>query len=297
MRIQESTSAFLASALACILVTAASASDVVTSGLSPASNTFQSFQNGSIARDSRLNRPLDLLNDFYPSITVTVTDHDNVRRRTDLDEADTRVVISPSLAYRTNLGRHPFYLAYSGSFAFHDSIESEDAESHGLSAYLGLDLSQDWDLDLFAGLGTSYEERGISGSRSFTGLVGSDREFDALASLQQSPDEFDYRRYGFDLAYGKKSSALSAVFGLERVETDFTNNNQGDENFFGNRDRESTSAHLDVDYQFSDRTSVFGRVQRTEVDYVRSINSLDHEQTDYMLGLRWKPSQGLSGVV
>lgn len=275
------------------------ADDVVTQGISPATNTYQSFQNGSIARDSRLNQPLDLLNDFYPAITVTMSDHENTRRRTDQDEPDTRLTIAPSLAYRTNLGRHPFYVAYSGVFTRHESIETEDAESHNLNANLSLDLSQKWDLDLFGGIGVGFEERGISGSRSLTGIADNNRQFDALAQLNQEPDQYDYETVGFDLAYGRKGTRLKGVFGYERTDTEFTNNDQGFTfgNLTGARDRETQSIHLDLDYSIGDRTSVFGRAQYSEVDYIRSSNSLDSEQTDFLLGLRWKPSQGLSGVV
>ena len=290
----------IVASLGLCLVTAAmvvQANDVVTQGLSPASNTYKSFQNGSIARDSRLNQPLDLLSDFYPSVEVVVSDHDNVRRRTDQDEGDMRVLVSPQLAYRTNLGRHPFYVAYSGQFAFHQDIKTEDAEAHTLNANLNLDLSQRWDVDLFAAIGTGYEERGISGSRSLTGLAIDSRAFDALAQLNQEPDKYDFETIGADLIYGRKGARLKGVLGYERTDTSFTNNSQGLGNISGARDRESQSVHLDLDYEIGARSSVFGRVQYTETDYLRSFNSLDSEQTDFMLGLRWKPSNGLSGVV
>ena len=275
----------------------ASANEVITQGISPGTNTYKSFQNGSIARDSRLNQPIDLLADFYPSIEVVVSDHDNIRRRTDLDEPDTRMLVNPRLAYRTNLGRHPFYVAYSGIFTFHQDIKTEDSESQNLTTNLSLDLTQRWDLDLFAAIGTGFEERGISGSRSLTGINIGDRQFDVLAQLNQEPDEYEYETVGFDLVYGRKGSRLKAVAGYERTDTEFTNNNQGFGNLTGSRDREAETVHFDLDYEIGQRTSVFGRAQYTEVDYVRSFNSLDSEQTDYMIGLRWKPSQGLSGVV
>lgn len=299
MNIKHSQSVFLLGSSLLLLGSSHEllANDVVTQGISPGTNTYQSFQNGSIARDSRLNQPLDLLNDFYPSISVTVSDHDNIRRRTDQDEPDTRITVAPSLGYRTNLGRHPFYVAYSGVLTYHDQFENEDAQSHNLSSNLSLDLSRRWDLDLFGAIGTGFEERGISGSRSLTGVPGANRQFDALAQLNQDPDEYDYETVGADLVYGRKGLKLKGVAGYERTDTEFTNNNQGLGNLTGARDRESESVHLDLDYELGDRTSVFGRAQYTEIDYVRSLNSLDSEQTDVLLGLRWKPSQGLSGVV
>ncbi|RBP49159.1 outer membrane beta-barrel protein [Arenicella xantha] len=269
-------------------VSAASA-QVASKGLTPAANTYRSYQNASIVRDSGLSQPLDLLNDFYPAVAVTVSDHDNVRRRPDFQEEDLKITVDPSLAYRTNIGRHQFYAAYNGTFTFHQDIEQEDAESNGLFAKAGLDLSRRWDLDLFGGFGESFEERGLSGGRDFF-------LFDA-DSLNAGPEELEYKSFGADLAYGRKLGVLKGVLGFERVETTFDSDDQLLRQSARERDRESDSVHLDVDWQFGARTSLFGRVQYTETDYISILNTLDSEQTDYLIGLRWKPSSALSGVL
>ena len=270
------------------LVAVPSSAQVSSKGLVPAANALGSFTNASIVRDSGLNQPLDLLNDFYPAIEVSVVKHDNVRRRSDLEEPDTSVVARPSLAYRTNFGRHQFYAAYSGVFTFHEELDQEDAQSNTLAAQLGLDLSRRWGLNLLGGVGRSFEERGISGSRPFNRF---------LQGIDSGPDEIEYAHYGADLIYGRNVSRLNGVIGFEKHAANFENNFQGNENRTGGRDRDTDSVHLDISYQIGDRTSVFGRVHYTEVDYKRNLNSLDSEQTDYLFGLRWKPSNALSGVV
>ncbi len=266
-----------------------SLAQVSSKGLSPAANTSRSYQDASIVRDSGINQPLDLLNDFYPAIEITISDHDNVRRRPDFEESDMKIVASPSLAYRTNLGRHQFYAAYKGTFTFHDEISEENAQSNAVAAKLGLDLTRRWDLDLFGGFGESFEERGISGGRGFDRF--------AQNGFDRGPEEVDYRNYGADLIFGRKTGIVTAVLGYEHSETGFKNaellNGQRPED----RDREVDSLHLDVNWQFAAKTSVFGRVQKSDVDYDSQTNTLDSEQTDYLLGLRWKPSTALSGVV
>ncbi len=262
-------------------------SQVTTKGLSTGSNTSRAHVDASIARDSSINKPLDLLNDFYPVIEVVISDHDNVRRRTDFDEEDLKIAVLPALAYRTNFGRHQFYAAYTGVFTFHDDFDQEDSESHNLAANLGLDITQRWDLELFAKIGESFEERGVSGSRSFGQFVLDD----------DGPDELDYFRYGADLIYGRKSGPLVAVLGFERYESEYKNNFQGDENLFGGRDRVVDSLHLDIDYQFGARTSVFARIEYSDIDYDRNLNLLDSEQEEFVIGLRWKPSTSLSGAI
>jgi len=269
-------------------VVGVSTAQVSDKGLSPPANTSGSYRNASIARDSRLNEPLDLLNDFYPAIAVTISDHDNVRRRPDIDEPDLKIVATPSLAYRTNIGRHHFYAAYTGTFTFHQDLEQEDAESNNLAAKLGLDIARSWDLDLFAALGESFEERGISGSRGFDGFVRN--------GFADGPEEIDYLTYGADLAFGRKAGVLSAVLGFEHTDTRFKNAELIDGLDSSERDRESDSLHFDLNWQFAATTSVFGRIQKTDVDYDSSFNTLDSEQTDYLIGLRWKPSGAISGV-
>lgn len=257
--------------------------------LSPAANTYKSYQDSSLVRDSSLNRPLDLLNDFYPAIEVSITDHDNVRRRPDINEEDLKLEVKPSLAYRTNVGRHQFYAAYSGVFTFHDEFDRENSDANDLAAKFGLDVSRSWDVDLFAGVGNAFENRGVSGSRPF--------DIGTQGNLDEGPDRVDYRRYGADLVYGRKLDLLTAVLGVEYGDTGFKADDGGGVIPAGNRDRESDSIHFDLNYNIGARTSIFGRVQKTDVDYDRNVRSLDSEQTDYLVGMRWKPTNRLSGVV
>jgi len=275
-------------AVIAILVTVSTAAQVTTKGLSPGYNTLNSFVDASIVRDSRIDQPLDLLNDFYPAIEITISDHDNVRRRADVQEDDLKIIVAPSLSYRTDIGRHQFYVSYSGRFTYHSDIDVEDSKSNSLVSQLGLDLTRRWDLNVFAGIGNSYEERGISGSRALTAFE---------ASLNIGPDEIDYYQYGADLIYGRKVSPLNAVLGFEKHTSKFTDDFDSDENIIGGRDRDIDSLHFDISYQIGSKTSVFGRIQRSDTDYIQAFNSLDSEQTDYLLGIRWRPSNALSGVI
>lgn len=258
-------------------------------GLSPAANTYRSYQDASVVRDSGLNQPLDLLNDFYPAIEVTIADHDNVRRRPGFEEDDLKIEVKPSLAYRTNIGRHQFYASYSGRFTFHNEFDREDSDANDVSAKIGLDIARSWDIDVFASAGNTFENRGVSGSRPF--VIG------VQGNTDEGPDRIDYRRYGADLIYGRKLNHLTAVLGFEHSDTGFKADDGGGFIPAGNRDRESDSIHFDLNYRIGARTSVFGRIEQTEVDYDRSVRSLDSEQTDFLVGLRWKPTSRISGVV
>jgi len=128
-------------------------------GINAAPNLSSSFSGASLPRDSEFNEPLSLLNDFYPSIEVRLENHSNVRRRHDASEGDNKLIVEPVLAYRTNIGRHGFYAAYTGRFDRHQDFDSEDSDSHNLDAKFGFDISNRWDLDVFGSIGTSREER------------------------------------------------------------------------------------------------------------------------------------------
>ena len=272
-----------------LVMSAAASAQVADRGLSPASNTYRSQQDASIARDSGLNQPLDLLNDFYPAISVTISDHDNVRRRPDIEEEDLKVVARPSLGYRTNIGRHQFYASYSGTYVFHQDLTQEDAESNTLSAKLGLDLTRRWDLDVFASYGDSFEQRGISGGRDFNQFIDN--------GLNSGPEEVEFITYGADLAFGRKIGVLTAVLGYEYSESNFSSSDLFNNADSSDRDRESESLHLDVDWRFASKTSVFGRIERTETNFDLRAPNLDSGQTNYLIGLRFKTDDALSGVV
>lgn len=262
--------------------------EVTTRGVSVASSTYKSFNSGSVVRDSELNEPLELLEDFYPSISVTYANHDNVRRRSDLDESDTKLVVSPTLSYRKDIGRHKLLLSYDGKFSRHSDLETEDAESNLFNAKVGLDINKRFDLDVFAGTGETFEDRGISGSRAFNQSIIIDDE---------TPDIVNIDFYGADLIYGRKFSRLKAVIGFEKEEFSFKNNFQGEDQPETSRNRERDSLHLDLGYDIGSKTTLFGRLTKNDIDYARDFNSLDSEETSYLIGLRWKPSYALSGVI
>lgn len=278
---------WLGASMTAAMTTGVSA-QVADQGLSPASNTYRSYQDASLARDSGINQPLDLLNDFYPAITVSIGKHDNVRRRPDFQEDDLKVIAQPSLAYRSNIGRHQFYAAYSGTYSFHQDLSQEDSKSNIARAKLGLDLTRRWDVDLFASIGEGFAERGISGGREFNQFAGN--------GLDSGPERVDFLSYGADLIFGRKIGVVQAVLSYDYIETGFEGDDLFNDTDSSDRGRQSESVHLDLNWQFASKTSLFGRIQRTEVDYDLRAPSLDSRQTDYLLGLRFNPANALSGV-
>ena len=272
------------------LMSSPALSQVELKGIDTAPNLAGSFNRNSLARDSRFNEPLDLLSDFYPSIEVRFENSSNVQRRTDVARSDNKIVVNPGLAYRTNLGRHGFYAAYTGSFERYSEFSQEDSDSNDVRVRLGLDLSSRWDLDLFTGVGNSREERGVSGTRDFFISVDDDGDID------DGPDRIDYNSVGFDLVYGRKLEHFTAVFGYERTNSSFRSES-GDLIEGGDRDRTSENIHLDLDYRLSANTSVFVRIDRAETDFDRFGDSLDSKDRSWLVGLRVNPTSRISGVI
>ncbi|MGH1542072.1 MAG: outer membrane beta-barrel protein [Arenicella sp.] len=267
---------------------------ITNNGVSPASNTFRSFNDSSLTRDRDLQNALDLLEDFYPSIEVSYSRHDNVRRRNDSEENDTKLTIAPSLEYRNDIGRHSLYLAASALLNRHNTFDQEDSEAINLRGMLSLDVSNRFDLNVYAGVNNTYEERGVSGSRT----LGSVGQLNNINELDEGPDEVDIKTIGADLVYGKGISRFNLVLGFEKNDIDFENNFQGSTvGPFANRNRESDSIHLDVSYEIGARLKAFGRIENTDIDYDRSSANLDSELDAYLIGLRYAASSKLNGVV
>lgn len=258
-------------------------------GLSPASNTYNAYNSASIARDSGLSQPLNLLNDFYPAIEVSVADHSNVRRRPDFEEDDLKIIAKPSLAYRSNLGRHQFYAAYNGTYTFHQDLTQEDVESNALNAKLGLDLSRRWDIDVFGGIGEGFEQRGISGSREFSSFTNN--------GIDSGPERIESLNYGADLIFGRKTGIITAVLGYEYSESGFSSDDLSNILTSESRDRETESVHFDLNWRFASKTSVFGRVERRETNYDSFNSDIDSDQADFLVGVRFSPASTLNGVL
>ena len=289
-KLKKISSCVLALCLSYTFVSNEVGAQVDIRGINTAPNLAGSFGGASLPRDSEFSEPLDLLNDFYPSVEVRLENHSNIRRRHDVSESDTKLIVEPVLAYRTSLGRHEFYAAYSGRFDRHQDITSEDSDSHNLDAKIGFDVSRRWDIDVFGAIGSAREERGVSGTRDF--LIGVDGDLD----INDGRDRIQYERYGADLIYGQKLNGLKAVLGFERGGSTFRSSN-GDELLAGDRDRDTESIHFDIEYRLASQTAIFGRIERTTTDFDRSTGSLDNEQLDWLVGLRVKPTSRLSGVI
>lgn len=261
---------------------------------SPVSNTPRVFNDrASVLRDSEIDNVFNILADFYPAIEVSLSRRDNIYRIDNADSqsniGDTVLEVKPSLAYRTNFGRHKFYAAYTGVYRYYSENDTENARSNKLNGQLSLDITNRIDLNLFAETGTAIEDRGISGSRPFNRL---------LEGPDTGPDEYKYRSYGADVVYGRKTSPLNIVLGTEKSDLSYDNNNQGASGRrFLTRDRETDSVHLDISYEIGSKTSVFGRLEKIETNYESTNSNLSNELNSYLVGLRWSPSSRLSGVV
>ena len=275
----------------CFLLSGKSAyAQIELKGINTAPNLAGSFNGDSLPRDSRFNEPLDLLNDFYPSIEVLLENSSNIQRRSDVENSDNRLVINPALGYRTNIGRHGFYASYTGRFVRHADFTQENTNANDVSLKLGLDLSKRWDLDVFGGFGNSREERGVSGTRDFF-LSVEDGVF-----VDQGPDRISYENIGFDLVYGRKLEGLTAVLGYERDTSNFRSES-GDLIEGGGRDRATDTVHFDVNYRLKGNTAVFARIENRNSNFDRFEDSLDSEETQWLIGLRAKATSRLSGVI
>jgi len=248
---------------------------ITNAGISPASNTYRSFNDSSLTRDREIQDTFDLLDDFYPSLEVSYISHDNVRRRSGVQESDDVIRISPSVQYKGNIGRHDLYLSASASSKRHDFFEEEDASATNIRGAVRFDLTKKIDVDLSASLLSTYEERGVSGT---TGFVQS----------PDGPEEVDVDILSADFRYGTGVSRLNATVGVEKESSEYQREEAS------NRDRDRDSVSFDVSYDVGASTSAFVRLTNSDIDYADA--DLDSDESSALVGLRFKPTGKFDGV-
>jgi len=225
--------------------------------------------------DNEIQDAFDMLGDFYPSIELSYTSHDNVRRRPNADEEDTVLRIKPSLEYGTKIGRHGLYLSVGADSKTHGDYESEDADALKVRGAVNLDVSKRIDVDLFASTEDTYEERGVSGT---TGFV----------QAEDGPEEVDIDSFGAEIKYGHYISPLNVVVGYESSSIGYERTAAGDQ------ERDIDEVRLDASYDLSATTAAFVRYTQTDIDYL--TGTLDSDQSTAMVGLRFRPGGKVNGA-
>ncbi len=248
---------------------------ITNNGISTGSNTYRSFNDSPLTRDRDVQSAFDLLQDFYPAVEMSVTSHDNVRRRSNAQEEDTVITISPSVEYRTNLGRHDLYLSGAAKATMHDEFDSEDQSATNLRGNFRIDASKKIDVDLHGTLLSTYEDRGASGTNAFN-------------EITDGPEEIDINTFGADVRYGKNISRLNAVVGFETQAVEYERTDSQI------RDRDSEQVHLDVAYDVTGSTSAFVRIANRDVDYINT--DLDSTESTTLVGVKFKPTGKIDGV-
>ncbi len=218
----------------------------------------------------------DELRGFFPSLTLGLQYHTNVRRTPGFEESDLAFVIAPELAYRTRFnGRHGGEIRYSANFLRYRDLDDEDVTNHSLDGALRFDLSPKLDVRLFGQYSDAQEERGASGTRTFT---------------DEQPDEVEVLRYGGEIILGRPTQALQFAVGLTRSDWDYQNN---DQQF---RNRRNDRIHGILFYNLSPKTSLFLEANHTDIDYDDDAAGLDSEEDVYYLGARWRASATLDAL-
>jgi len=139
-----------------------------------------------------------------------------------------------------------------------------------------LDVSKKIDVDLNASLLSTYEERGVSGT---TGFVQS----------PDGPEEVDIDTLSADFRYGAGISRLNATIGIEKQSSEYQRETSE------SRDRDRDSVSFDVSYDVGASTSAFVRFTDSDIDYV--TGDLDSDETNTLVGLKFKPTGKFDGVI
>lgn len=209
-------------------------------------------------------RPIGL----FPSISVGLEHHSNVRRTSDNEQSDTALIITPALAYRTDLrNRHKADVNYAARVVRYNDLDEEDITSHSLDGALRFDLTPRLKLRVFAEYNKSYEERGASGSRTF---------------ISEQPDKVDWWAYGGEVVFGRRTQTFQVALTASTSELRYQNNDQK----FRDRDYDRVSGTLF--YNVGVRTSLILQLQHADIDYLQRDPNLNSDENGYFVGVRWE---------
>ncbi len=211
---------------------------------------------------------------FSMSIGLGMSRHSNPERIGDDSESDTSYVVTPSLRYGGELGRHGYEIGYSAGSESYQDFDTEDSDYQRLGGALRLDLTRILIADIYASRTEAEEQRGTSGSREI--------------GVNEDEDEYTYDTVGGRITLGRRSNLLQLYVGAEANSIEFTNNNQGI------RDRDEDLVEAGLFFNVGAATALFLHVTETDIDYLIGNPSLDNTETTVTGGVTWEPTAAIS---
>lgn len=213
---------------------------------------------------------------LYAGLAASTTRHTNTLRTSELVAEDTEIVLTPSLLYRQDFGRHQAQVGYSANVVTYQDLSSQDVTAHNLNAALSLWPGEVLSFGAFGGYGKGYETRGASGAR-------------VIGDLEQ--DEYDTWNYGVTALLGRQESTMQFGVGYNVTTWKYTNNEQE------YRDHDDGTLTGRVYYNYSPITAFFLEANFTDIAYEQVLPKQDSTETSYLVGVRTAPTAALSGEI
>lgn len=246
----------------------------------------QSTNYAALPEASTLRNPLPaalrddegLVLGFYPAVSISYTRQTNVLRSKTNERSDYRLMITPTLAYIREIGRHRYQIQYRGDYFSFQNLKNENAIDHNIQGGIALDLTETLDARLRAGYTKGHEARGAAGAR---------------VSTSPEPDRFEEVSFGGGLTLGRRTSMLQLAGAMGISELRYVNNDQGA------RDRDSDSISGTVYYNLRPKTAVLFAVNRKTIDYIHPASglNLDSTETGYHAGVTWEATAITTGLI
>lgn len=210
-------------------------------------------------------------------IGVGATRHSNPDRLPEGSESDTSYVISPSIRYGGEIGRHQYELGYGAGYQRYSDTDALDSDYQQFNGALRFDLSRILIADLYAGRVEAEEQRGASGARSL--------------AVDEEQDEYQTDTLGGRITLGRRTNTLQLYVGAETNRLEFTNNDQS----FRDRDQDTVEAGLF--FNIGAATALFVHARETQYDYLAGDPSIDNTETSFTGGVTWEATSAISLVL
>ncbi|MBL0709554.1 MAG: outer membrane beta-barrel protein [Colwellia sp.] len=207
---------------------------------------------------------------------LTAEHDDNVLRKMK-PISDSSLKIAPEVQYLTHIGKHIFALDYQGEYSAYKDNNKLNYDDHDITLFAHLEHSLKISSEFKLSYKNEIEEPGTNNSTSL---------------FIQEFNQTDKKQASAKLFYGTKQSIGQLVFGLDHLESRYTNNSQG------YRDLDRNKLTSTFFFRIAPKTRLLLQASIANYDYIKRNNALDQssQETFYLTGVEWDITAKTSGT-
>lgn len=184
--------------------------------------------------------------------------------------------VRPGIVLNGSAGKHHFGVGYEGDYRKYFDFSTEDFFDHRIFANANLDLTRKVDVNLRGQVWWGHDPRGSMGARVIN-----------LGDL----DTWRESRIRAELVYGREITRAQITPWIEYATMRYLDNNQSD------RDYDFGEIGLRGRWRFNPRFYGLAQGSLARIDYLDPSNTLDRNESNFLVGFGWQATAKTSGEV